>query len=178
MNPRLPLLLVAVIATAAATSCSSPPAANEASCDTGTFDLRATGSSLGDNAALRRAVETTAKAPGTHSLRELTTTAGWAAGGWDRMAVVTSATALPAMNQAIGLPAEYCWQGLRPVGSDTGVDTYYVFLRGTEPRQAVSPTPSAELFRGLDGGAVVDAEARFAGEQNPDNPTKVFLRPA
>ncbi|MFC3964395.1 hypothetical protein [Nocardia jiangsuensis] len=170
------MLLAAI--TAVATACSGQPAAERPTCEAGAFDLESTSGSLGENAALRRTVDAAAKMPGTHSLRELTAAAGWAAGSWDRMAVVTSVTTLPAMNVAIGLPAEYCWKGLSPVGSDTGVDTYYVFLRGAEPRQAVAPTPSTELFRGLADGAVVDAESRFFGAQNPDNTTKVFLQPA
>ncbi|MFC8047603.1 hypothetical protein [Nocardia sp. NPDC057353] len=176
MTLRSRLMLLAAI-TAVATACSDQSAAEQPTCETGAFDLESTSTPLGDDAALRRTVDATAQTPGTYSLRELTAAAGWAAGDWDRMAVVTSVTTLPAMNTAIGLPAEYCWKGLRPVGSDTGVDTYYVFLRGAEPRQVVAPSPSSELFRGLADGAVVDAESRFIGAQNPDNPTKFFLQP-
>ena len=177
MTLRPQLMGLAAIA-AVATACANQPAAEQPTCEAGSFDLESMSGSLGESAALRRTVDAAAQTPETHSLRELTTAAGWAAGDWDRMAVVTSVTTLPAMNAAIGLPTEYCWKGLRPVGSDTGVDTYYVFLRGAEPRQAVAPTPSTELFRGLPDGAVIDAESRFIGAQNPGNPTKFFLRPA
>jgi hypothetical protein len=163
---RLLMISLLTIATACSACTGRNPPSDVSSDCVATFDVRSRAQPLGRDSAFRLAVQEKASQPGTYRLRELTDAAGWTT-EWDRVAVLKTGITTEALNSAAGLPG-YCWNSLPKFsGSDGGVDYFYVFIGGSEPKQAVRAIEPMGIFRGFRSGDILLPDTEFRSVQPP-----------